>query len=142
MGKVLDSYEMEINIPVETMDAIRSQWKECRENGAPDMRVDGRTGLLSYAKGAGYLEMCALWGWPITHVMPSVWCKKVKAGIDRKLSTKDQSILAVQSLWPQLLDKDSEINIFASDRARKPCDGMAESLLIAYWYYLEYCASA
>lgn len=117
---------------VEHVEALRAAYKTCTPYADAKLRVDGRKGLLSYAKGAGYLFMPALWGWPITEVKPSVWCRDMKQGVDRSVSTKDQSLIVAQSLWP--IDCQPGGRFFTSDRCKKPNDGLIEAALIAEWW--------
>lgn len=116
---------------MEHMEALRSAYNLCSPHVDGKVKVDGRKGLVSYAKGAGMLHMMALWNWPITEVKPSVWCREMKHGVDKGLSTKDQSIKVAQSFWPAEFNKGGKF--YASDRCRKPHDGMVEAALLAEW---------
>lgn len=117
---------------IESLDALRVAYKECSPFADAKMRVDGRKGLLSYAKGAGYLFMPALWGWPITEVKPAIWARSIKEGVDRSLSTKDQSFKVARSLWPEEMAQGGRF--WKSDRCKRPDEGMVEAALIAEWF--------
>lgn len=115
-----------------TSDHLRDLEAQLRFIGRPEasLKVDGRVGLLSYARGAGLLEMCAIWDWPITRVPPQTWMKKMKLGADRKLDRKAQSCQAARSLWPKAFDPGNTPS-FIPPRCRKPHDGLVEAALIA-----------
>lgn len=108
-------------------EALKHEYELCPkiEQG---VRVDGRVGNLNYARGAGLLEMCAMWQWPITRVSPRTWGKVIKDGISKKLDSKAQSIEAAKALWPDMFRVGG---FYVSDRSKKPHDGLVEAALIA-----------
>ena len=116
------------------IEALKAAYRASTPYADAKMRVDGRKGLLSYAKGAGFLHMPALWGWPITEVKPSIWLRQMREGIDRSLAKKDQSVKVAQSLWPTLFERSNGPNFCAGERAKGWHDGKVEAALLAEWY--------
>jgi hypothetical protein len=112
------------------LDALKAGYKLNIGFDPSKVRLDGRVGNLNYAKGAGVLEMCALWGWPITTVSPRTWMKVIKDGVPGNLMPKEQSIWCAKALWPEMFAKDHEFS-FLPGRKTKPDDGMIEACLIA-----------
>lgn len=100
---------------------------------AADVRLDGRKSVLSYAKGAGFLYMPALWQWPIVETHPKTWMAVMYRGIPGHLVKKERSIYVAKSLWPKLFDKDAELSFYRPG-ARNVCDGKIESALISEWF--------
>ena len=130
LGQILTAVDGDFLSPDHVEDA-RTAYKAASPYADAKIRADGRKGLLSYAKGAGMLFMPALWGWPIKEVKPSIWARKMKEGIDRSLSSKERSVLAAASLWPDDVKKGGRF--WTSDRAKSPHDGMVEAALMAEW---------
>lgn len=92
------------------------------------MKHDGKVGMCSYFKGAGFLQMCALWGWPITEVPPGTWCKVMHAGCPADLKPKEKSRMVLRSLYPGLYVAGSPI---WPKRAQKPHEGLMDALMIS-----------
>lgn len=84
------------------------------------MPGQGVTSMFNFGKNYGYilgvLEACCI---PIVNVTPQKWKKYMDVTSD-----KNTSIDLCQKLFP-------DINLLATNRSRKPHDGMAEALLIA-----------
>ena len=111
-------------------EALRSAYLVVKDMDPSKMRLDGRVGNLNYARGAGMLEMCALWGWPISLIPPGTWMKVMKAGTTMSRTPKERSIEAAMALWPEMFDKEHEFS-FVPGRCKKPKDGLVEACLIA-----------
>ena len=114
------------------LDVVKAQGELSRENlivpTLPKIRMDGRVGNLTYAQGAGRLEMCALWGWSITLVSPVTWTKRLHAGIDGKLPPKEKSMVYVSQRWPHLYQQGSPI---WPGKTKAPHLGLLDALMIA-----------
>lgn len=63
---------------------------------------------------------------PYTLVRPQVWTRQMHAGLPREASTKQRSMIVAQRLFPS-------IPLLATERSRKPHDGIVDALLIAEW---------
>lgn len=85
----------------------------------------GIASAYNYGHHNGFLEgaLTAL-AIPYTLVKPNVWMKRMHAGADSKLDTKDRSIQVCQRLFPT-------VSLLPTPKCKKPADGMAEALLIA-----------
>lgn len=59
-----------------------------------------------------------------TLVKPRVWQKEMHAGSDPDLDPKDRSLIVAERLFPKQ-------NFLASERCKKPHDGMIDAVLIA-----------
>lgn len=130
-GEYLDACDGDY-AQTEHLDRVRAQYAEVVTYRNQQLRLDGRVGLLNYAKGAGMLHMPALWDWPIKEVKPSIWARDLKKGVDKSLSTKEQSLKVAKSIWPEHFDKDHPLT-FQPGRCRKPQDGLYEAALISWW---------
>jgi hypothetical protein len=104
------------------------------------VRVDGRVGNLTYAKGAGMLHMPALWGWPCIEVSPATWCRFMHRGIDKGMKPKDRSRTYVAQHHPALAERGSPF--WTSERAKKPHEGIVDAYMVAEWYRLNHVISA
>ncbi len=98
---------------------------------AQPMARPGKTGgiVQTFKFGANYGKLLGIietLGYPHTRVMPQTWKRAVLVGMDR--STKASSILRARQLFPH-------VDLRRNERCRTDHDGMAESLLIA-WYGL------
>lgn len=61
---------------------------------------------------------------PYTLVKPRVWQKEMHAGTDPDLDPKQRSLISAERLYPTQ-------NFLASERCKKPHDGMIDAVLIA-----------
>lgn len=113
------------------LEGLKAQIALCGAFDPNTARLDGRVGNLNYAKGAGLLEMCALWGWPIETISPRTWMSVMKNGAPTKLGPKDQSIFVAKQIWPGLFDKTQALHFYASERSNaRLLDGLIEAALI------------
>lgn len=83
--------------------------------------------VTSFQIGHNYGLICGvLWALelPYTTITARSWQAVMHAGLDKRLSTKERSIIAAQRLYPH-------VSLLASEKCRKPHDGMADALLIA-----------
>lgn len=119
---------------VDHIDAMRAAYKSTTEFADAKIRADGRVGLLSYAKGAGFLHMVALWGWPIAEIKPSIWLRDMRTGVDKSLPNKQRSIAVAKSLWPTMFDPHAPLSFYRTPRCKSPDDGLVESALLAEWW--------
>lgn len=94
----------------------------------PPVRLDGRVGNLNYAKGAGLLEMCHLWGWSVTLVSPKTWVALQHKGLPKDLPAKERSLLYMKQRWPHLYEPGS---IVWPERMKAPHLGRLDALMIA-----------
>lgn len=84
------------------------------------MPGQGVTSMFNFGKNYGYiLGVLESYHIPIVNVTPQKWKKYMGVTSD-----KNTSIELCQKLFP-------DINLLATNRSRKPNDGMAEALLIA-----------
>ncbi len=82
--------------------------------------------IANYNRGAAshlLIGICVGLKIPFTLVAPQTWQKVMLAGTPGG-DTKQRSILAAQRLFPT-------VSLLASERCRKPHDGIADALLIA-----------
>lgn len=77
-----------------------------------------------YARGI-FVGILTSLGIPYELVAPRVWQAVMHAGTSGE-DLKQRSIVAAQRLFPG-------VSLLATERSRKPHDGMAEALLIAEW---------
>jgi hypothetical protein len=63
---------------------------------------------------------------PVIYVEPVKWCKQMHQGIDANLKPKAKSLIAVQRLFPTA-------NLKATEKCKKPHEGLIDALLIAEW---------
>ena len=92
------------------------------------MPTDGKSGMMTYAQGAGRLEMIALWKWPTHLVSPREWTKVIHDGIARDLKPKEKSLRIFMGCYPELYMKGSD---FWPSRRNRPHDGLIDAILIA-----------
>ncbi len=84
------------------------------------MPGQGVTSMFNFGKTLGFIEgVLRAFNIPYQLIPPRTWKKEFSLSSD-----KNASIEVCQKLFP-------ETNLMASDRSRKPHDGMAEALLIA-----------
>ncbi len=89
------------------------------------MPKQGVSSMFNYGVGFGRLiGWIEAMGVPYTLVTSPQWMKVMHQGCDGKLTTKERSFQACARLFPG-------VNLLATDRSKKPHDGMAEALLIA-----------
>lgn len=62
---------------------------------------------------------------PLTYVEPAKWSKEIHEGISKDLKPKAKSVLAVQRLFPNLLDQ------IPCNKNKKMHEGVVDALLIA-----------
>lgn len=96
-------------------------------------RLDGRVGNLTYALGAGLLEMPHLWGWSIIRIPPRTWCNWAHQGLDRKMKPKDRSRKAISQFWPDFYREGSPM---WPKGKKRPHEGIMDALLIAEYVRL------
>lgn len=86
----------------------------------------GVTGAFNYGRGFAALEIAiALSGLPVTYIEPAKWCKVMHEGIEKDLKPKAKSVIAVQRLFPALLDQ------IPKNKNGKMHEGVMDALLIA-----------
>lgn len=80
---------------------------------------------LTFGRQLGMIEQI-VWDkkYSITFVEASKWTKELHQGIDSNLKAKVKSLIAVQRLFPK-------VNLLATERSKKPHDGLIDALLIA-----------
>lgn len=88
-------------------------------------------GVFTYLSEYGELRMCLrLANIPFIEIHPSKWTKKLhkdlEGGRDSFESSKEASLQVARQLWP-------EQSWLATERSRKPHDGLYDSALIAEW---------
>jgi hypothetical protein len=84
-------------------------------------RKQGGTSMFTFGKGAGFIEgVLTTMQIPFELALPQTWKKEF--GLIGK--DKAASVEVCQRLFPS-------VNLLATERSRKPHDGMAEALLIA-----------
>lgn len=81
--------------------------------------------MLSFGRIVGIIEgsLTAL-AIPFQTVRPAIWSKVIHSGISGVEAPKDKSRIAVSRLFPQ-------VDLLASERSKKPHEGMMDALLIA-----------
>ena len=82
--------------------------------------------MFTFGKGFGYLVM-AIIGYkiPFQMVTPGAWTKEMHRGIGKQFpTTKDRSLASARRIWP-------DQSWLASNRSKKPHDGLFEAALIA-----------
>lgn len=90
-----------------------------------------RSSALSLGHCLGLMEgICATLGYPYVIVAPKTWQKEIFKGMDRK-DTKAASIKFAKAMWP------SE-NWLATERSRKPHDGLTDAACLALYGRLIY----
>lgn len=88
------------------------------------MAGQGRTSIFSIAKAYGELRACAeIHGAPYLTPLPTQWTKKALAGVPGK--GKERNVAAARRLFPAV--------DFTPGRRRKPHDGIADALLLAWF---------
>ena len=92
---------------------------------AQAMPKQGVSSMFTYGVGFGRLI-----GWleslevPYTLVTPQAWMKTMHVGTDTKLDAKARSLQAARRVFPA-------VNLLASERSKKPHDGLVDALLLA-----------
>ena len=87
----------------------------------------GLQGAFNYGRNVGALEaMLAAYRIPFKHVAPITWQKVMFEGLskNRVPNPKDRALLAARRIFPHA-------NLLATERSKKPHDGMVDSLLLA-----------
>ena len=88
------------------------------------MAGQGRTSIFSIAKAYGELRACVeIHGAPYLTPMPSQWTRKALAGVPG--DGKERNVAAARRLFPDI--------DFTPGRRRKPHDGIADALLLAWF---------
>jgi hypothetical protein len=82
--------------------------------------------MLTYGQGFGAVEgiLCAL-QMRYIEVHPRTWTKEMHQGVDKKLKSKDKSLVAAARLFPG-------VN-FVQEGCKKPHDGFIDAALIALY---------
>lgn len=88
----------------------------------------GSSHAFSYGRNFGFLEIAIRMSKiPVTYVLPLEWQKMMHEGISADLKSKAKSLIAVERLFPQFMDR----------LPRKPkgaiMDGPVDALLLAGW---------
>ena len=84
------------------------------------MPGQGVTSMFTFGTGYGFIQgVLAAFGIPYQLVPPQTWKKEFSLN-----SNKQTSIEVCQRLFPN-------VNLYRTDRCKKPHDGMAEALLMA-----------
>jgi len=109
---------------------VEEYHKKIKNLDFKNLKITSRTELENFAVGSGRLEMCAMWGWPIKRIHPSVWARKMKPPAGYGKSTKQRSIEAAEKLWPEVFNKEAEVSFF-TEKKNAPHDGLVEAALIA-----------
>lgn len=92
-------------------------------------RKQGAVGMFRYGDGFGAIRgiLTAL-GLGYTLVSPLEWTRLMHAGTRADLEAKQRSAIAVSRLFPT-------VDLRASERSKKPHEGMMDALLIAAYGY-------
>lgn len=87
----------------------------------------GVTGAFNYGRAFMALEIAIkLSGLAVTYVEPAKWTKLMHEGISKDLKPKAKSLIAVQRLFPNLIEK-----IPKTPKSGKMHEGVVDALLIA-----------
>lgn len=87
----------------------------------------GAKHAFNYGRGFMVLELAVkLSGLAVTYVEPAKWVKLMHEGISKDLKPKAKSLIAVQRLFPNLIDK-----IPKTPKSGKMHEGVVDALLIA-----------
>ena len=87
----------------------------------------GAKHAFNYGRGFMALELAIkLSGLAVTYVEPAKWVKLMHEGISKDLKPKAKSLIAVQRLFPNLIDK-----IPNTPKSGKMHEGVVDALLIA-----------
>lgn len=125
------------DLAVHPMPLIDSNWTWLREicrayepsafiEKVHSMPKQGVASTFKFGMGYGFLRgLLAGWSVPVNLVTPQAWQKTILAG-ENKDDKKAASVAVAQRMFPG-------VDFRASDRCRKPSDGMAESALIALY---------
>ena len=125
------------NLAVYPMPLIDSNWTWLREiclayqpnafiEKVHSMPKQGVASTFKFGMGYGFLRgLLAGWSVPVNLVTPQAWQKEMLAG-ENKDDKKAASVAVAQRMFPK-------VDFRASDRCRKPSDGMAEAALIALY---------
>lgn len=91
---------------------------------AQSMPKQGSVSMFNYGTGYGLIRgICVGMCVPYVLVHPRTWQRVMFAGLSRR-DTKSQSVLVAQRMFPL-------IDLRATQRSKKPHDGMSDALLIA-----------
>lgn len=89
--------------------------------------AQGSKSAFNYGRGFAALEIAIqLSGIPVTYVEPAKWAKVMHDGISSDLKPKAKSLIALQRLFPQYIDK-----IPQSPKSKKIHEGIMDATLIA-----------
>jgi crossover junction endodeoxyribonuclease RuvC len=124
-----DFVDSEVSVWVEDVHAMPGQ---------------GVCSMFSFGRGLGCIEgVCGALGLAVHRVRPQEWVKEAERvlgdpGVDRGASGKEKAkgrgAVWAKRIWPHA-------NLLATERSKKPHDGMADALLIA-WYGMRFIDSA
>lgn len=139
-GKPILAWEMPLICNEPSAQAIANLYHEIKEfcgDKKPFVAIekiftkphDGRVGQMTYAQGAGRLEMCALFGWPTVLIHPMIWTKAMHRGLSKDLPPKERSLKVFASEYPDFYKKGSIF--WPHEKRQKPHDGLIDALLIA-----------
>lgn len=85
----------------------------------------GVVAMFTFGRGLGMLEgLLTALEIPMQQVVPQAWVHEMHAGMDRKLTPKARSMLAIRRLYP-------DINLMATAKSTKMHDGLIDAALIA-----------
>ena len=125
---IIDSGKSKREIDLVALRGIFDEVKEAKmvfieKVGA--MPGQGVSSMFKFGKVFGYLEaMIAAFQMPYIMVTPQQWSKEMHFGLSRDLKPKDRSLLVLNRLYPK-------IDLRATERSKKPHDGLLDALLIA-----------
>jgi crossover junction endodeoxyribonuclease RuvC len=89
------------------------------------VQMGSKSSMLSFGCGYGMIQgLLAGLQIPFELVRPTVWCKTMHSGVDADMKPKDKSLVVARRIFP----KES---FLASERSKKPHDGMIDAALIA-----------
>lgn len=99
------------------------------------MPNQGVVSVFKFGRVFGILEaMVAAYKMPVVMVTPRTWCKTMHKGVSPDLSPKAKSGVVLGRLFP-------EIDLRATERSKKPHEGMLDALLIAEYGRKEHYGS-
>lgn len=85
----------------------------------------GVVSSFNYGRLSGMIEGCVrALGIPVTLVHPAVWHRSMLQGVPKDLPPKQRALVAAERLFPN-------VDLRANAKAKKPHDGLVDSLLIA-----------
>ncbi len=89
------------------------------------MPNQGVSSVFKFGRVYGALEgMVTAFKMPMTLVTPAQWCKELHKGVSASMQPKDKSRVVIGRLFPK-------VDLRATERSKKPHEGMVDALLIS-----------